>query len=711
MIGIFIDSHVDDFLKNLDKTYLVFTSEETFIDNLHLVDHQTINVLYSNNIQQCISSIIKDIVFDENNINKTEEIFIYSGKETNGLLIDKTNITQKNKIIINDSLGINDSFCLFKSDIFNQNLSMINDLNWLYPNLSLYIFAQLYHIEIDIQHLADSYLPIQNYVDLDFLSKLRDLASKFNIDISRFLKFETHVSTSPNSLTNDIKTILYNKRNQRFHPISKDNILLITLCYNEIRCLPFAIDYWRRLTNHVIVYDNGSTDGTLDFLKEHNDLIELKHFEYKDGNKINDDELRNFKNNIWKEYKDRYDWILICDVDEFPYVGDTDNFYNKINDNRWTVVKFHGIQLVSVRFPKYVSRAALAHHQIKYGANDHRFDKCLLFNCQEIEEINYDYGAHVCHPTGIVNWCNIPDARLFHFKFITEEYVVTRYEQSKNKLSEFNIKNNLGKEYMNSRDKIHDQFMSLVDHCRFVDDAFQPNTDNEIYPRIDHKEVYPILGNRCCIVIPIYKERMTDEELISFNSISRNCEGKYDICIIGNGYLNDEWWLSFCKKHNIRTVVLPDKWFSSIYSYNYLCLTADFYKIFSNYKYMMIFQLDGYMFYNDLEKFISLDYDYYGALHYSPYLKCGNGGVSLRKISSFISVLCSGVDIDYSIYEDVFFSNCGMLRQSPYEVCRSFCICDEKEQLMGELAQLPMCCHYLFWDHFWDKYLIEDKRT
>ena len=43
----------------------------------------------------------------------------------------------------------------------------------------------------------------------------------------------------------------------------KPTVWIYTLCYNEIRILPFVIDYWETYADRVIVYDNGSTDGSV----------------------------------------------------------------------------------------------------------------------------------------------------------------------------------------------------------------------------------------------------------------------------------------------------------------------------------------------------------------------------------------------------------------------------------------------------------------
>ena len=95
-----------------------------------------------------------------------------------------------------------------------------------------------------------------------------------------------------------------------------------------------------------------------------------------------------------------------------------------------------------------------------------------------------------------------------------------------------------------------------------------------------------------------------------------------------------------------------------------MCETADFYKCFSEYKYLFIYQLDGWIFEDNVQKYLDLDVDYIG----SPWnvgsfnLQCdtiGNGGVSLRKVQKFIDVCNSFTPEDYEKdwvkTEDLFF--------------------------------------------------------
>jgi hypothetical protein len=87
-----------------------------------------------------------------------------------------------------------------------------------------------------------------------------------------------------------------------------------------------------------------------------------------------------------------------------------------------------------------------------------------------------------------------------------------------------------------------------------------------------------------------------------------------------------------------------DSFFESIDGYNRLMMSRGFYKRFLNYKYILIYQLDAYVFRDELNYWCSLNLDYIGAPIVTSsefegtasikYLKGRNGGLSLRKTRS-----------------------------------------------------------------------------
>ena len=103
-----------------------------------------------------------------------------------------------------------------------------------------------------------------------------------------------------------------------------------------------------------------------------------------------------------------------------------------------------------------------------------------------------------------------------------------------------------------------------------------------------------------------------------------------------------------------RIITFPDFYFKSLKGYNSLLLSEQFYAGFKEYDYILLTQLDVWVFEDQLERWTSLGYDYIGA----PWLseppkqkrvnllpmgkwmlgKVGNGGFSLRKVSSHLRI-------------------------------------------------------------------------
>lgn len=122
----------------------------------------------------------------------------------------------------------------------------------------------------------------------------------------------------------------------------------------------------------------------------------------------------------------------------------------------------------------------------------------------------------------------------------------------------------------------------------------------------------------------------------------------------------------------MTSIHVPPEHMSRQWSYNKLLLTADFYKSFQDYEYILIYQLDCLVFSDQILTWCDQGWDYVGAPWFANYgtdpsmgfLGVGNGGLSLRKITSFLDVLDTpgiktAVD-DFctaeQMHEDVFWS-------------------------------------------------------
>lgn len=172
------------------------------------------------------------------------------------------------------------------------------------------------------------------------------------------------------------------------------------------------------------------------------------------------------------------------------------------------------------------------------------------------------------------------------------------------------------------------------------------------------------------VVVPIYKKQLSIFEKISLQQVV-HILNRWDIIFLLPKHLRG--WKpivgSQCK-------YIPDEYFTGLASYSRLLMTDYFYALFSEYEYMLIYQLDAFVFSDRLREFCGMGYDYIGA-PWPFYLgrpagycaRVGNGGFSLRRISALRRVLKQKEMIFskapqfrdwFCKVEDVFFGYCGI---------------------------------------------------
>ena len=226
------------------------------------------------------------------------------------------------------------------------------------------------------------------------------------------------------------------------------------------------------------------------------------------------------------------------------------------------------------------------------------------------------------------------------------------------------------------------------------------------------------------VLIPVYSKKVNGFEKISLQQVVKVLK-KYDICLMAPMSLD----ISEYEQYGIFKVTrFSDGVFIDKNTYSDCLLSVDFYKRFMEYKYVFIYQLDAFVFYDKLEYFCDFNYDYMGA----PVPRCawpnvptrvGNGGVSLRKIESCIRLLESNA-LNYvkgkvkisNPPEDLVFSYCTCVKEydfsgAPYEVAQTFSIDYEVRHIYRNIADnLPFANHawfktdYNFWKPIIEKY-------
>lgn len=154
---------------------------------------------------------------------------------------------------------------------------------------------------------------------------------------------------------------------------------------------------------------------------------------------------------------------------------------------------------------------------------------------------------------------------------------------------------------------------------------------------------------KCIVVIPVYKQQMSKWEEISLRQCC-SVLSKYQLCLITYTNLDCTKYYKIASENNLllSRENFESNYFSSLSTYNKLMISKEFYNRFREYDYMLIYQLDAYVFRDELKEWCIKEYDYVGAPWFENYLsseegaklwKVGNGGFSLRNVRTFRNVL------------------------------------------------------------------------
>lgn len=154
---------------------------------------------------------------------------------------------------------------------------------------------------------------------------------------------------------------------------------------------------------------------------------------------------------------------------------------------------------------------------------------------------------------------------------------------------------------------------------------------------------------KCSVVIPVYKKNLQEYEILSFRQCLKVLNRR-DIILVTYQESDLSVYYTIAKecKKDISVQYFDSSYFVDISSYNKLMKSLQFYKSFRNYEYILIYQLDSFVFRDELDYWCQLGYDYIGAPWFDDFSekredtdlwRVGNGGFSLRRISFFIKVL------------------------------------------------------------------------
>lgn len=189
------------------------------------------------------------------------------------------------------------------------------------------------------------------------------------------------------------------------------------------------------------------------------------------------------------------------------------------------------------------------------------------------------------------------------------------------------------------------------------------------------------------VTIPIYKKEIDENEKISLTQCFKVLSN-YPIVFFAPKSLDVSYYETFCNPLGFFSFErFDDEYFSGIPGYNKLMLSKSFYQRFVDFEYLFIYQLDAFVFRDELAYWCKKGYFYIGApyifvdldsypikfltkyrallkwfnrkgMGFYSYRHVGNGGLSLRHIPKTLQLLTwfrKSADNWTTLMEDNFF--------------------------------------------------------
>lgn len=159
---------------------------------------------------------------------------------------------------------------------------------------------------------------------------------------------------------------------------------------------------------------------------------------------------------------------------------------------------------------------------------------------------------------------------------------------------------------------------------------------------------------KICVVIPIHRFDLSRDEEVSWNSLVQSLPEIPKMIVAPRRFQAD-----FQHFRGVEIFFFEDHYFTYPKGYNSLLLSKKFYQNFSSFRNILIYQLDCLICDSSRANLLESNWDYIGApwaknYHTKPGVEfegVGNGGFSLRNVSSALRVLDSKISArpDYSM--------------------------------------------------------------
>lgn len=218
------------------------------------------------------------------------------------------------------------------------------------------------------------------------------------------------------------------------------------LCYNEANLLPHLLKYYLSFCEKVTILDNNSTDNSVEII---NSFTNTEIIPWDSKGELNDALYIKLKNHVWKSSVGYADYVIVGDADEFLYHENIIDFLIESKNKGITLFRPEGYHMVADENFKLNKNDDLI-DLVKTGIRLPVLDKLMMFDCNKINNINYNFGCHNANPQGEIKLHQYDGLKMLHYKFLGVNDYVYRNSLRRERLSGFNKEHGLGTYYLYS---------------------------------------------------------------------------------------------------------------------------------------------------------------------------------------------------------------------------------------------------------------------